>query len=96
MNEIKNDIAKMSKSLEVISTNSTKIVESVNVKECKDEFNKNEVLPYLTIIFVALIFSFTVLSYTGKLGHVSLWVLGLCFGIPLVAIIVYMICCLFK
>ena len=96
MNEIKNDIAKISKSLEVISTNSTKIVESVNVKECNNEFNKSEVLPYITIIFVALIFSFTVLSYTGKLGQVPLWVLGLCFGIPLGFIIIYMIYCLFK
>lgn len=80
MNNIKNDITEISKSLEVISTNSTKIAESLSVKESKPELNINEVLPYLTIVTVALIFSFTVLAYSGKLVAISRWAWALLIG----------------
>ncbi len=87
MNNIKNDVTEISKSLEVISTNSTKIAESLSVKESKMELNINEVLPYLTIVAVALIFAFTVLAYSGKLDSIPWWALLIGFIIPFVGTI---------
>lgn len=95
MNNIKNDITEISKSLEVISTNSTKIAESLSVKESKPELNFNEVLPYLTIVIVALIFSFTVLAYSGKLGVGPRWALLIGFMILFFGTIgsmIYLLC----